>query len=186
MANKLRPREVYEDFFHDIICKMLPKFKRSNIRPTYQKNGGKALNNIVVDGGVVGAEGFQKGSNIIYLTVIFDTDTFESFTYEDGSVDVTRGLSLKLNIYGDQSQEVALILFSLFRQNQFLMEFESNNIALSSIGDITQFIEPINGEFWERRDLTIKFNENVSIPVPNLNKVVVIDDTNIILGVDNE
>lgn len=175
MSNKLRSRETYEDFFHDIICEMLPKFNRSNIRPTYQKNGGKAVNNVIIDGNVVAVEGFSKSSNVIYLTVIFDDNTLDAFTHPDGSVDVTRWFDLKLNVYGDQSQEVALILKSLFRQDQIIMTLENNGIVLDSTGNINQLNEIINGEVWERRDLTIRFNENVILPVPQLNKIAVAD-----------
>lgn len=184
MANKLRSREEYEDLFHDIICKMLPKFKRPNVRPTYQHNQGKAVKNIIEDGKVIGVEGFTKDSNVIYISVDFDEGTYESFTYPDGSVDVTRKFVLKLNIYGNQSQEVALIIWSLMRQEQFMQMFNSLGIALESTDNIVQMHEIINGEIFDRRDVKFTFNENVSIPVPLLNKVGIIDDNNIIVGVE--
>lgn len=174
--NNLRQREVYEDLFHDIVCKMLPKFKRSNIRPTYQKNGGKATNNIIVDGKVVGVDGFTSGANVIYISAIFDPDMLEPSVHDDGSVDITRRFSIHFYIYGDQSQEVALIIYSLIRSNFVLSELNNKGIFLETTGNINQLYEEINGEIWERRDLECKFNENVSIPVPTLDKVALVDD----------
>lgn len=175
--NKLRQRREYEDLFHDIVCKMLPKFKRSNIRPTYQTEGGKAVDNIVVDGGVVATNGFTNGSNFIYITAIFDPDVLEPSVNEDGSVDITRSFEIRFNVYGNQSQEVALIIWSLIRGNQILYDLEAKGIFLENTRGITQMNEIINGEVWERRDFTFRFNENVSIPVPVLDKVVLLEDT---------
>lgn len=180
MGNKLRPREFYEDYFHDLICLMLPKFKRSDIRPTYQKNGGRAVTNVIEDGKVVAVNGFTNGSNVIYYTVIFeDNIDLDSYTHLDGNVDITRAVNLKIYIYGNQSQEIALILKSLFRHNQIMMDFESKGFALLKTGSIMQLNEIINGEVWERRDLTITFNENIDIPVPSLNKVVILNNDSV-------
>ena len=55
------------------------------------------------------------------------------------------------------------------------MTLENNGIVLDSTGNINQLNEIINGEVWERRDLTIRFNENVILPVPQLNKIAVAD-----------
>lgn len=175
--NKLRQRKEYEDLFHDIVCKMLPKFKRSNVRPTYQTEGGKASENVVVEGGVVSTNGFTNGSNFIYITAVFDPDVMEPSVNDDGSVDITRSFEMRFNVYGNQSQEVALIIWSLIRGNQILQELESRGIFLETTNGINQMNEIINGEVWERRDFSFRFNENVSIPVPVLDKVVLIDET---------
>ena len=184
--NELNKREYYEDLFHDIVCKMLPKFKRSNIRPTYQNNGGRAVVNHIVDGVVVSVNGFTANSNIIYITVTFDNDTFNSYIEDDGSTSVTRRFNVKFTAYGNQSQQVALIIWSLIRNNQFLYELESKGIFLESNGSINQMYEEINGEIWERRDVNMRFNENVSIPVPSLDKVVVIGNGSVEVTTDGK
>lgn len=182
--NNLRQREKYEDLFHDIVCKMLPKFKRSNIRPTYQKKPGKMYDNTIIDGKVVGVDGFTNGANIIYISATFDADVLTPNVNDDGSVDITRNFNIHFYIYGNQSQEVALIIYSLMRSNFVLNELNSNGIFLETTSGINQMYEEINGEIWERRDLECKFNENVDIPVPTLDKVSIVGDESVGVNVN--
>lgn len=181
--NNLRQREKYEDMFHDIVCKMLPKFKRSNIRPTYQKKPGKMYDNTIEDGKVTSVDGFTNGANIIYISATFDADVLTPNVEDDGSVDITRNFSIHFYIYGDQSQEVALIIYSLIRSNFVLDELNKNGIFLETTSGINQMYEEINGEIWERRDLECRFNENVSIPLPTLDKVAIIGDDGVEVSV---
>ena len=171
--NEYRKLEEYEDIFHDAFMLMLPKFNPSNIRPAYLAEGGFAAKNQIQNNCSDGLSGFSNKDNFIYLSVLPDSDNLQSFTYPDGSVRITRSISLRVSIYGEESDQLALITSSLIHTDAVLNFLNSKGLYIYDNANgiqITNMNEEINAQFWRRRDYVLKFNEGVTVINPNMNK----------------
>ena len=182
--NEYRKLEDYEDIFHDAFMLMLPKFNPSNIRPSYQAEGGFTAKNQIQNNCSDGLSGFSHKDNFIYLTVLPDEDNLQSFTYPNGDVKITRSISLKVSIYGEQSDQFALITSSLIHTDAVLNFLNSKGLYIYDNSNGIQIInmnEEINAQLWKRRDYTLKFNECFTIINPNMNKVAEKADVEVII-----
>ena len=179
----MKTREQYEDIFQEATTKMLPKFPLENIRPAFQKKGGKNGRVIKEDGSAVALVPFENGSDYIYFNIKFDTENSESFVYENGDVDITRTFQVIYTCYGNNSAGVALLIKSLIRTQFMQTFFTQNGFYLLDDEGISQLNEVINAEYWERRDLTLTFNERVEIKVPEFDNVAVLDNKVLVNGV---
>lgn len=177
----MKTREQYENIFQTATTKMLPKFPLENIRPAFQKRGGKTGKVIKEDGTAVALTPFDNGSDYIYFNIKLDTENSESYVYPNGEVDITRVFQVVYTIYGNNSAGVALLIKSLIR-TQFMQNFfNQNGFYLLNEDEISQINEVINEEYWERRDLTLTFNERVEIKVPEFDNLAIIQDGKVIV-----
>lgn len=168
---ELRDRKTIEDILQRIFCAILPKLPPQRIRPAYQqdlKNGDYIVN----DSGETEIKPFTPYDNYMYFTVIFDTDNTQSFTCENGDVNIRRGFKVSLDFYGDESSSLALCVQSLIRADSYMYALEANGLYLQSVDEtINQMWENVNEEWTERHNFNININEcvNIANPLPNTN-----------------
>ena len=176
----MKTREQYEDIIQQAITKMLPKFPLENIRPAFSKRGGKNGKVIVEEGKAIAMSAFENGCDYIYFNIVFDTEDLDAVVYEDGSVDITRVFDVIITLYGNNSAGLAVLLKSLIKTQYMQSYFNQKDLYLLDDKGIQQLNEIINAEYWERRDLTLQFNEKVDIKVPEFDSVAIIQDKKVI------
>lgn len=164
----LMTRQQTEDFFHDVISKMLPKIEKSNIRPAFQKTKqpNMAGKNYISQGDDInnGLEGFTNTDDFAYFRVIFDErNENEAEVTLDNNVSIVRKVDLTVYLYGDNSANNALIIKALLRAIHIQDYLISHGYYQVTEGNITPMFEDIHGEWWERNDITIQFEYRVEI-----------------------
>lgn len=167
---KLLTRETTEDFFHDIIAKILPHMQKSDIRPAFQKTKqpNPAGRNYISNGDDSnnGLLGFTNTDNFCYFKIDFDKNSsHEAEVDVYGNVTIVRLIDLTVYLYGKASANNALLVKSLMRSTYIQDTLNSNGYYLTSEGYITPLDENINGEWWERNDVNIQFECRVEIDV---------------------
>lgn len=165
----MKSRAQYEDIFHDMIASMLPNFKKSDIRIAYQFNEGLAGDVIQPENYQNRLEGFTNTQNFIYLYVTLDSNSLRSIETNDGTLSVTRMITLHISCYGEDSSTYALIINSLMRTQTYLDYVNSQGLFLynDTESDSPSVYEDIHGQWWERHDVTIIYNEGVSLNDPS-------------------
>lgn len=172
MANnivKMRTRSQYEDIVHDLICRILPKFPPEDIHPAYQFKRSYAGKNVVsLTPGDDGVTGYTNEDNFMFFAVKFDVLSFLPYIDEEGAADTTRVIEVTCNVYGESSANVALLIQSLILDHDaqsYLHSFGLHTFDEYS-WNITQVNEQINGEYWERHDVSFKLCECTDLVVP--------------------
>lgn len=166
---KMRTRQEYEDIIHDLICRMLPKFPPEDIKPAYQFNrtysGKNAIALTPEDDGIMG---YTNVDNFMFFVVKFDPLTFQPYADAEGNMDTNRVIEVTCSVYGESSANVALLINSLLLGSDaqlFMQGYGLHTYDDFSWG-ITQINEEINGEYWERHDVTFKLIESIDLVVP--------------------
>ena len=159
---KLYSRNDTEDFFHDIIAKILPKLNKSDIRPAFQKTKqpNMAGRNFISNGDESnnGLVGFTNTDDFCYFNIEFERNNDnESEVLADGKVFICRRINLIVYLYGNNSPNNALLVKALMRSLHIQNELNRNGYYQISEGVITPLNEEINGEWWERHDVAIEF-----------------------------
>lgn len=165
----MRTRRQYEDIIHDFICRILPKFPPEDIRPAYQPVTSYTGKNMVslnpADDGITG---YSNVDNFMYFVVKFDNVTALPYIDEDGSADTTRILEVTCTVYGESSANVALLLDTLILgpdAQAFLHQYGLHTYNESS-WSVSQMNEEINGQYWERHDVSFRLMESIDLVVP--------------------
>jgi len=162
-----RTREQTEDFFHDVIALMLPGIQKSNIRPAFQKtkrNNPVAENYISQDGIGSGLKGFDNKSDFVYFRVRQDNGNDQEPEIDAGdNATFLQEIELTVYIYGVHSQTNAVILKSLMRTNRIQTYLNGNGYYQTEEDSITPLTEEINGEWWDRVDVTFHFMCKIEI-----------------------
>lgn len=165
----MRTRRQYEDIIHDLICRILPKFPPQDIRPAYQSNRDYASkNSISLDPADDGITGYSNEDNFMYFVVKFDPLTSMPYIDEEGNANVTRVIDVTCSVYGESSANVALLINTLVLgpdAQSFLQQYGLH--TYNEMGwSINQINEEINGEYWERHDVSFKLSESIDLVVP--------------------
>ncbi|MEG1565326.1 MAG: hypothetical protein RR342_01110 [Bacilli bacterium] len=177
MTNKIEIQNKVqtEDFMHDLIALLLPHINKSDIRPAFQttkKNNPTGRNFISQNGETSGLVGFTNTDNFIYFKVVCDPNNDSQSEVEaDDTASFIRTIELTVYIYGEQSQNNALILKSLMRTTRAQSYINLNGYYQLNEGDIKYVPEDINGEWWDRYDVTFHFNTRVVITPANEDRV---------------
>lgn len=164
---QLQTKEQVEDFMHDVIAMILTRIDKSNIRPAFQKtskNNPAGKNYISQDGLTNGLEGFTNLDNFIYFKVL-DYDEYTSEVESDDSTTVIKPIELTVYIYGDEAQQNALLLTSLIKTNRVQNYLNLNGYYQLEGNRITPIQEIINGQWWDRFDVVLRFNCRIDLPV---------------------
>lgn len=184
---RIQTRIETEDFFHDIIARIVPYIDKSNIRPAYQKTKQPlpaGSNYISQDGKNNGLNPFSNLSNFIYFYVNPNNNSEEPEVTEDNRVSIIRHINMIIYCYGQDSANIALRIKAFMRSIPVQNELNYNGYYLEDDGEITSLHEDINGEWWERNDLELNFTCRVNfetepkdVPVIALedNKTIVVD-----------
>lgn len=166
---KMRTRLEYEDIVHALICRILPKFPPEDIHPAYQFNRSYAgKNNISLTPGDDGIAGYTNQDNFMFFTVKFDVLSFLPYIDAEGSSDTNRVVEITCNVYGESSANVALLIHSqiLGSDAQAFLHSHGLHTYDEYSWNITQVNEQINGEYWERHDVSFKLCESIDLVVP--------------------
>ena len=162
-----RTREQTEDFFHDVIALILPSIDKSNIRPAFQKTkrATPAAQNYISQEGIgSGLRGFDNKSDFIYFRVKQDAgNASEPEVDAEDNTSFIQEVELTVYIYGVHSQTNAVILKSLMRTSRVQTYLNSNGYFQAEEGSINPISEDINGEWWDRVDVTFNFQCKVEI-----------------------
>lgn len=164
---QLQTKEQVEDFMHDVIAMILTRIDKSNIRPAFQKtskNNPAGKNYISQDGLTNGLEGFTNLDNFIYFKVL-DYDEYTSEVEPDDSTTVIKPIELTVYIYGDEAQQNALLLTSLIKTSRVQNYLNLNGYYQLEENRITPIQEIINGQWWDRFDVVLRFNCRIDLPV---------------------
>lgn len=164
---QLQTKEQVEDFMHDVIAMILTRIDKSNIRPAFQKtskNNPAGKNYISQDGLTNGLEGFTNLDNFIYFKVL-DYDEYTSEVEPDDSTTVIKPIELTVYIYGDEAQQNALLLTSLIKTSRVQNYLNLNGYYQLEGNRITPIQEIINGQWWDRFDVVLRFNCRIDLPV---------------------
>ena len=122
----------------------------------------------------------EDKDSVIYIKVIFDQDAVEAYTHEDGHIKQQRLITLKCEVYGEKSQQIAIMLNALIRADYILQYLTHGGMWLySSPSAISEVHEFINGLWYERHDLEFEFNECLEIDVPKLPDTALIVPLNV-------
>lgn len=172
---KLRNRIETEDFFHDVIALILPHIEKSNIRPAFQKtkkNNPAGANYISQSGITDGLVGFTNTDDFIYFKVIENaTDGTHVEVNVDDSATYINEIELTVYIYGNKAQENALLLRSLIRTERISNYLNSNGYYQTEQENTRPISEIINGEWWDRTDVTLNFTCRIDLPVIICNQI---------------
>ena len=179
-----KPRKVtrvdYENFFIDMLHLMLPSVPRGNIRPSYLSKVNLAVITEEQPDYITVTKGIDDKDTVIYIKVIFDQDAVEAYTHEDGHIKQQRLITLKCEVYGEKSQQIAIMLNALIRADYILQYLTHGGMWLySSPSAISEVHEFINGLWYERHDLEFEFNECLEIDVPKLPDTALIVPLNV-------
>lgn len=184
---RIQTREQTEDFFHDVIAKILPQMKKSDIRPAFQKTKqplAAGTNHITQSGEFEGLDPFSNTDNFIYFFVNMNNNLGESEVMQDNTTSIIRNINVIVYCYGNNSSNIALKIKAMMRSIPIQQMLNFNGYYLGDEGEITPLNEDINGEWWERNDLELNFtcrvdftSEAEDIPVIALddNKTVIVD-----------
>jgi hypothetical protein len=139
----------------DIFAAILPELSPNNIRRAYQKKtmpGMKETDNYLFFWLTTFDEPFQAPTE---KTFNADTETME--------YSATKGLVCNVTFYGDQAQELALKLEQLSKKQRFFKNLRLNDVYLISHHQTPRVIQDlINGQWYLRADLTLRFYQKVS------------------------
>jgi len=166
---RLQSREQVEDFMHDVISLALPRIAKSNIRPTSQKtlkNNPAGKNSISQNGLSDGLEGFTNQDNFVYFKVL-DNNNNSNFSEveDDDFTTFVKSIDLIVYIYGQNAAEHAVLLAALMRTNRLQEYLNLNGYYQIEEQNINPLSEIINGQWWDRVDVTFHFGCRVDIPV---------------------
>lgn len=166
---RLQTKEQTEDFMHDVIAMILTRVDKSNIRPAFQKTSKSnpaGKNYISQDGLKNGLEGFTNLDNFIYFKVLENNDNSSLPEVEpDDSATYIKTVELTVYIYGEEAQQNALLLTSLIRTNRVQNYLNLNGYFQLDDQNINPLSEIINGQWWDRVDVTLNFNCRIDLPV---------------------
>ena len=156
-------REI-EDIIQESICRMLPKFNRTKIRPAYQNDADEGFNFYTEDDTHTIAP-FGCEDNFIYFQTVFNTSENQTtYIAQDGATDITRYIDVTIDIYGEDCQSYGLIISSLIKSEYIQVYLNSQGLYL--VGDevtSTHLHEIIQNEWWQRQNIKITLSENVKI-----------------------
>lgn len=157
----MRSREWYESSIHNILCKCLPKIEPSNIRPAYNKS---KLTNAFATNYVSGTNEMKNGIESVTNTRTFiyywlHFDSLDSLTTEvSDDISAVLPMRLTVSIYGKDSFPLAARLRAFMRTEGVLFKMFNMQAVLDSDPSIDTFPEEIQGQWWERNDVTIRIN----------------------------
>lgn len=166
---KMRTRSQYEDIVHDLICRMLPKFPPQDIKPAYQADRSYlGKNDISLSPADDGITGYTNIDNFMFFNIKFDSVLTQPFVDIDGSADLSRIIEVQCSVYGQSSNNVALLIYSLLMGYDAQAFMHSYGLhTYDELGwNIIQVNEEINGQFWERHDVIFKLTESIDLVVP--------------------
>lgn len=167
--DNIQTKEQIEDFMHDVIANILPHIDKSNIRPAFQKtkrNNPAGANIVSQSGEVDGLVGFTNTDNFIYFKVLENPqNNDESEVEPDDTTSFIEVIELTVYIYGEKAQRNALLLKALMRTTRVQDYLNLNGYYQLNEGDVNPLSENINGEWWDRTDVTFYFTRKVVIEV---------------------
>lgn len=162
----MRTRIQIEDTIQYILCKMLPKVLPRNIRPAYQEYDN-AGNVEVTDGNEYLYKEFTPNDDFIYFTPHFNTSDSESEIMPDGKVEMRRGITVKISVYGENCAANALTLMALLRSFPVMNYLHTQNLFIQDIDRQTiELHELANEQWYERQDFNFMLNEVVTVENP--------------------
>lgn len=165
MADQILTLQELKDFFVAITCKIL------NIDPTTPQGKGKVRITWPADG----QPSWKITDDIVFLRVTpiddrvartlnitYDTNEQDN-EYLKKKIGYTRVHKIDFTLYGPNSYDNSdLIRFSLLDPHLFKQDFKSKNLfVIPDIPMPTRLPELYNGQWWERTDFSVNFNEGV-------------------------
>lgn len=176
-----KTEEQYEDFFQEMLARMLPKVKRNNIRPSYLNDVGFASHTEEDVDYTTTTNGITADDTLIYFKVYFDPDYIEAFKQENGRLFQNRFLRLKVEIYGAKRTQIGLLLRGLIRADYIMDYLNSQGMYLYTEGNIDPDVkEFMHGQWYKRYDLEWTFNECMELDVPQLPKTALESDVTLV------
>jgi hypothetical protein len=162
MADTVLTLKQLKSIFFTETCKML------GLDPTAPENQGKVRLAWPTDG----APTWGIDEDIVFLRItpiddriartqdiLYDTSSSD---YAVKSVGYTRVHKIDWTLYGPNSYDNADIIRSKLLNNDYLLDFSSNNLYLvTDVPMPTRLPELFNGQWWERTDFSASFNETV-------------------------
>lgn len=161
----MRTRIEIENIIQECIHLILPDFDRTKIRPSYQNDADMGKNMVYPIDNTKTIGPLTCHDNFIYFFVQFNTDAQQTVNIaNDGAVDITRSLNVLIDIYGDDSQALALVIMSVIK-SQFILNYLSENglYLITNYVSAKQINEIIQDEWWVRQQLSFDLAENVTI-----------------------
>lgn len=166
----------------------LPHIAKSDIRPAYQKTKQAipaGRNKITQSGETDGLAGYTNEDNFIYFYVDTTVDEYsESEVTQNNDVSLIRVIPVTVYCYGADSASNALMLKALLRSIQIQHFMNFNGYYQYSEGRITPLMEDINGEWWERNDVTFTLTNKVDLETEKEDRPVLSSDADITVYVD--
>ena len=166
----MRTREDIENLFQSIVSALLPKMNPKLIRPAYQ-NDDSAGKPVLCEDGTYKYVGLTAEENYIYIRAHQVPQGTQPVVYEDGRIETIITYPIQISVYGDQSSNIALCVFSMLRSQAVLQMLESNGLSLVTMSDdITDMHEILNAEWVHRCDFEYTIQEVINIPTPKFVK----------------
>ena len=182
----MKSRKEFEDIIQTVICQLLPKMPKEDIRPAWQQedNAGKSILN---EDSTHNYSGFTPNDNFIYVKCELGPDNDNTIINDNGDTETTNTVDTTITFYGPQSYQLSLQLFSLLKLTDTLQLFESYGLFFFDMStSIDELHELINELWYERHEFSIVFKESVSIKLPQSVKPVQAQRANVrIFGYEN-
>ena len=153
----MRSRQQLEDCIQRLVCDLLPKMNKQDIRPAYQQqdNAGKDILN---ENSEHAYRGFTPNDNFIYITVSIGTNTVLTSVDRQGNVQTGFEVVSNFCFYGNQSSQLSLCLFNLLDIPYALDYLESHKLyTLKKDEEIAEMHEIINEQWYERHEFSVRF-----------------------------
>jgi hypothetical protein len=152
-----------EDLFQDMTTRMLG----------FDSEDAENSDKVRISFQPVGAPAWKRETNVAFIKVNFATDPItqqRDIRYINASVDnasreasYTRVISVQWTFYGPDSFDNADVVRNALYNPLYSGELKNSNLFLIlDVPTPVRMPEPFNGQFWERTDLAVNFNESVT------------------------